>query len=216
MPVTMIRTSAFLPLILPHCPECPDFVAETQARLAAIEFCERSRAWRHLTTVPLVASEGVLVAPEAAAIHEIEYARFNGRKLTPVQFSTISTIAQGVPEYVTQVSPGAVTVSPFIEPGDLEVSLFLKPMASSEFGTLADDPLADRFNVVPDFLVSVHGGAIALGALARILSIPRQPWTVYINALKYEARFNEKLGASFRANMRGQQRAPVRTSSRWF
>lgn len=217
MPVTMVDTKAFLPLILPNCPECPDFVAEAQARFAAIEFCERSRAWRHLTTVPVIEgeAEGVIVAPDTAAIHEIEFAEFDGKPLTPVQFSTFDRLAEGRPRYVTQASPNTVMVSPFAA-GSLEISLFLKPLASSQFGTVAGNPLADRFNVVPDFLVSVHGTAIAYGALSRILAIPREAWTDGAEALRYGALFENKLNGAFRANMRGQQRAPIRTKTAWF
>lgn len=218
MPVTMKRTSAFLPLILPFCPECPDFLAEQHARFAAIEFCERSRAWRHLTTVTIQtgsAGTGVMVAPDTAAIHEIEFAEIDGRKLTPVQFSSIDNAAEGQAEYITQTAPGEVRVVPF-EPGSLKISMFLKPLTGSQYGTDAASPMFDRFNVVPDFLVDMHGHTIAAGALAKLLSIPREPWTDEKKALQYEARFREKLDSAFRWNMRGQQRAPQRVKPRWF
>ena len=59
-------------------------------------------------------------------------------------------------------------------------------------------------------------GLVAAGALAALLSIPDEPWTDKSEALKYEARFREALDSAFRWNMRGQQRAPQRTSARWF
>lgn len=216
MPIPMARTRDFLPLILPFCPTCPDFIAEQQARFAAIEFCERSRAWRHITTVELTSATGVPVAPDTAAIHEIEFANFNGSPLTPVQFSTIEASSVGIPRYVTQVAPHAVTVAPYAEPGTLEISLFLKPLSSSQYSTDADDPLFDRFNVVPQFMVDIHGAAIAEGALAKILSIPDEPWTDKRKAAAHDERFRERLDASFRWNMRGQQRAPIRTVFRDF
>jgi hypothetical protein len=218
MPITMRPTADFLPLILPFCPECPNFVVEQQARFAAIEFCERARAWRNVTTVAMIeasAGNAVLVAPPEAAIHEIEFAEWDGKKLKPVQFSELVDVPLGRPEYITQVSPGEVQVTPF-EPGTLRISVFLKPRASSEFGTDAARPLFDRFNVVPDFLISIHGSAIAAGALARILAIPREPWTDERKAAEYEMRFREKLDSAFRQNMRGQQRAPIRTKAVWF
>lgn len=218
MPVTMKRTAAFLPLILPFCPECPEFLAEQHARFAAIEFCERSRAWRHLTTVALPegsAGTGVMVAPDTAAIHEIEFAEVNGKPLRPIQFSTMEDAPEGRPEYVTQTAPNEVRITPF-EPGVLRISVFLKPLTGSEYGTDPVSPLFDRFNVVPDFLVDIHGHVIASGALSKLLSIPGEPWTDKKTALQYEARFREKLDSAFRWNMRGQQRAPQRVASRWF
>ena len=218
MPVTMKRAAEFLPLILPFCPECPDFLAEQHARFAAIEFCERSRAWRHVVTVTLAAGSaglGVMVAPEGAAIHEIEFAEMDGRKLTPIQFSTIEAAPEGQAEYVTQISPREVMVTPF-EPGTLRISVFLKPLTGGQYGTDAARPLFDRFNMVPDFLVDMHGHTIAAGALAKLLSIPNEPWTHEKKAMLYDARFREKLDGAFRWNMRGQQRAPTRSKARWF
>ncbi|MDP0928506.1 hypothetical protein Q0601_15070 [Paracoccus onubensis] len=215
MAVVMKRTAEFLPLILPHCPQCPDFLAEQMARFAAIQFCERSRAWRHITTVDMVAPEGTPVAPDTAAIHEIEFAKWNGVKLTAVQFSTIESGEQGRPEYITQVAPNEVTISPF-EPGELEISLFLKPLTASEYGVNASDPLFDRFNVVPEFFIKIHGHTIAAGALAEILSIKDEPWTDHREAARYRDQFEGRCDTAFRWNMRGQQRAPIRTKFRDF
>lgn len=211
MAIVMKRTAGFLPLILPHCPECPNMIAEQQARLAAITFCERSRAWRHVTTVEMTDAEGTPVAPDTAAIYEIEFAEFNGDPLTPVQFSTIEENKSGSPQYITQVAPNAVTVSPFI-PGTLRISVFLKPLTDSEYGTAdPNDPLFDRYNVVPEFFIKNHGNTIAAGALAEILSIPNEPWTNHAEAARYRAEFELRLRNAFRWNMRGQQRAPIRT-----
>ncbi len=156
-----------------------------------------------------------MVAPDTAAIHEIEFAEINGRKLTPVQFSTIDGTGAGQADYITQTAPGEVRVVPF-EPGTLKVSVFLKPLTASQYGTDAARPLFDRYNVVPDFLVDMHGHTIAAGALAKLLSIRNEPWSDAKEALRYEARFREKLDSAFRWNMRGQQRAPQRVKPRWF
>ena len=216
MAVTMKRTAEFLPLIMPHCPQCPDFLAEQQARFAAIRFCERSRAWRHITTVDMISEVGTPVAPDTAAIHEIEFAKWNGKSLTPVQFSTIDSGKSGIPEYITQVAPNEVTISPF-EPGELEISLFLKPLTASEYGTAdPSDPLFDRYNVVPEFFIKIHGHTIAAGALGEILSIPDEPWTDHREAQRYRMEFETRCDTAFRWNMRGQQRAPIRTIYRDF
>ena len=243
--VSLVRTSALLPLITPYAPTCPDFIAEQHVRLAAITLAERSRAWRHVVTanispgwstiltatvggqeVELLFTQGgqdhIATAgadetvqlsdmrPSAAVIHEIEFAEFDGQPLTPMQFSTARGEAQGRPRYITQVAPNTVRVMPFAS-GKLEMSLFLKPASGVEYGTDPADPLADRFNVIPDFFISLHGNALAAGALARILSIPDSPWTDMQNAARYDMIFRENLNGAFRANMRGQQRAKIRT-----
>lgn len=256
MSVKMVRTSAFLPLIMPFVPTCPAFIAEQQVRFAAIRLAERSRAWRHLAEVEITSdgicipmlsgeiggmgldyvsgesefdliftvgggyecgSEGdpMLFPPSPAVIHEIEFAEFNGKRLTPVQFSTMSSVTAGPPEYITQVAPNIVTLLPF-SPGALRVSMFLKPAADSEFGSDPLDPMFDRFNVVPDFFQTIHGRVIAAGALAQIFAIEDEPWSNETKARDYQKTFTEGLDSSFRWNMRGQQRAPTRTKYRDF
>ena len=62
------RLQTLFPLILPKAPGCPGVTAAQQARLAAIEFCERSRCWREITTVTVdAAGEAALVAPPEQA-----------------------------------------------------------------------------------------------------------------------------------------------------
>lgn len=145
-----------------------------------------------------------------AAIHEIEFAEFNGAKLTPVQFTSMNAARSGRPEYITQVSPGIVSLLPF-NAGQLSMSVFLKPVADSEYGTDPQNPLFDRFNVIPEHFVTLHGTTLAAGALSRILSIPGEPWSDDKKAMLYRAEFENKLNSAFRWNMRGQQRAPIRT-----
>ncbi|MDB6179003.1 hypothetical protein PAF17_16040 [Paracoccus sp. Z330] len=209
---TMVSTRELLPLIAPFAPTCPDFITAQQARFAAIEFCERSRAWRHVVTTTVTDREMTPVVPDTATIHEIEFAEWGESrdKLTPVQFSTIKGDIEGRPHYVTQVNPHAITVSPF-EEGEIRISMFLKPLSATEYGSDPANPLEDRFNVIPDFFVSIHGSTLAAGTLARILSIPDEPWTNPQEAQRYWMIFQDKLNQSFRANMRGQQRAPIRT-----
>ena len=48
-----IQLTKFLPMVLPHVPECPHGVATFNLRLAAIEFCERTLCWRHLAKVTI-------------------------------------------------------------------------------------------------------------------------------------------------------------------
>jgi hypothetical protein len=244
MPVTLRRTTDFLPLIMPYCATCPEFLAEQMVRLAAIDFAERSRAWRHVITAQVQAGTPEVVLsgsvgsqmfnmlfmwggpaePVAnlsstaalATIHEFEFAEFDGAKLEPMQFSTMDRVEEGNPRFVTQIRPGVVAIWPIGRTGTLRMSLFLKPSAQSQYGTDLTRPLFDRYNVVPDFFLSIHGATIAAGALERILSIPDEVWTDHKAAAKFGLTYREKVDASFRANMRGQQRAPIRTKASFF
>lgn len=216
MPVELVSTKQLLHLVAPFAPTCPAFVAEQQIRMAAIEIAEVSRAWRHVTTVTTATANLEMAAPENTAIHEIELAEFDGVPLKPVQFSTFSDRGEGFPAYIAQSAPGSVTLTPFRAGGRLHLSLFLKPRADSLIGTNPADPFEDAYNVLPDFFVSLFGSTIAQGALARIFSIPDEPWTNPGMAGFYHGEFVRKRDAMFRAHLRGQQRAKIRTKFRDF
>ncbi|MCG6112867.1 MAG: hypothetical protein MEQ74_11885 [Paracoccus sp.] len=213
MAVPLVSTAALLPQIAPFAPTCPAFVAEQQIRMAAIELAEVSRSWRHVTTISAVAEDETLVAPPFTAIHEIEFAEFDGQPLTPVQFSTFDHGGQGKPKHISQKSPGGVCLSPFM-PGSLRISMFLKPRADNAMGGNPDKPFEDAHNVIPDFFVWLHGSTLAAGALARIFAIPDEPWTDEGRAAFYNNEFIRKRDSTFRANIRGQQRAKLRTPFR--
>ena len=215
MAVQTVQLIDFLPMVLPHAPGVPEPVAEFNLRLAAIEFCERTRCWRHILTRTINGQINNLIAPAYAAIHEFEHASWNGEPLQPVQFSDVAqedmTADQGQPKYITQVAPDSVMLYPPVTTGTLTVSVFLKARGGQEFGGNPDDPLEDAYNVVPKFLHAQHGEPIAYGALARILAIPQQQFTDPKMAAHYADRFRAAMDAKFSANMRGQQRAPRRT-----
>lgn len=211
--------SDFLPLVLPHATDCPRPVAEQYLRLAAIEWCERTRCWRHIETTTLAANGQAIVAPDYATIFEIETAEFidgndNAVPLTPTQFSSIgptdaATANAGAPVYITQVSPNTISVIPFAA-GDVKLSLFLKPRSGTEYGTNPADPLQDRFNVVPEHIFIQNAEAIAEGALARLLAIKGAAWNDPNLAAFYFQRFEAACNRAFRSEVRGQQRAPAR------
>ena len=224
---TPIRLTDFLPYVLPNAPGAPDIVAEKYIRMAATEFCERTRCWRKISTVALTDENTVaLVAPYYAAIHAIEYASFFSDSvaktpLTPTQYSDLadrqhaSLETEGTPRYVTQVTPNTVTVFP-LAAGTLEVSLFLKPRMGQSFGQgTADDPMQDDFNQVPDFLLTQWGEAIACGALSKMLMQPQTRWHDPAKAGYYLQKFERACDTHFSTNITGQQRAARRTRFRF-
>jgi hypothetical protein len=215
MTVTVSLTH-FLPLVLPHAPECPPAIATFNLRLAAIEFCERTLCWRHLSTVTLNADGQALSAPPYAAIHRIESAVFDGEtKLEPLQFSdvdekTFENTAGTPPKYITQAKYNTVRVLPF-KTGTLALSLFLKPVNGTEMALDDDGIVTDAYDVVPDFIYKMHAEQIAAGALARLLAQPGKPWSDMNAAMLYGQRFNAVMDQHFSVSLTGQQRARRRT-----
>lgn len=224
---TTVRLSEFLPYVLPHAPGCPGIVAETYLRLAAIEFCERTRCWRKISEFQLSEDRTIAIAaPSYASIHEIEYASFSSENapktpLIPTQYSDIGERyrgyleQEGPPRYVTQVNPDSVTVFP-LAPGTLEVSMFLKPRMGETFSaSSADDPIQGEYNIAPDFLLTQWGQQIAWGALSKVLMQPQTRWTDPQAAGFYLQKFERACDRNFSHGIRGQQRAPRRTRIRF-
>lgn len=222
---SMIPITAFMPLVLPFAPTVPEPVAEQMIRLAAIEFCERTRCWRHIANRRIDAFNGgtasgtIRVLPPYATIFEFEFAYFNGEKLEPLQFSDIDVPSDdegpeiGVPRYITQTEPNSVRMIPLPEEsGSLHLSMFLKPIAMDEWeGSAYDRADDDDLNVLPDFLLTQQGETIQHGALARILAIPGQSYTDPSRSEFYRLSFASRLDTRFATNVMGQHKAQPRT-----
>lgn len=223
----LIPITAFMPLVLTFAPTVPEPVAEQMIRLAAVEFCERTRCWRYMFTRRIGGLEEeacpapgpVRLFPPYATIFEFEFAYFNGAKLAPMQYSDIDILpddsdpVSGPPTHITQAAPGQIALIPRPDAsGSLNVSAFLKPVASDEWsGSTYDMQEDDDLNVLPDFLLTQHGEAIQFGALARILAIPGQAYTDPARSEFYRLAFAAKLDSGFQINLRGQQRTPPRS-----
>lgn len=212
--------SAFLPYVLPKAPHCAEPYAEFQLRMAAIDFCERTRCWRHMLTVTVSSTNRTLVAPANTTIHEFEEVRHNGLLLTPTQYTDAEppeltgVTRAGAPQYVSQAEPGVVSIFPY-QAGTLKLSVFLKPRHGQAYGADPLDPLRDAFNVVPEFMLAQHAETLAAGALARILSTPNEPFTDPAAASAYAMLFDQRASSHFSRNIRGQERAPIRTKPQW-
>jgi len=184
-------------------------------RLAAIEFCERTRCWRYINTQTLTANGPEMSVPAYATIHEIESAFLDDTELTPTQFSDVSyddltdAGTDGPARYVTQISPNTVSIYPF-EAGDLRLTVFLKPRSGSESGGYEFDPLQEKYNVVPEFMFLQHAEDLMHGALARILELPAQSYTDMAKAQAHKLEFERRISQKFSTNIRGQQRMPMR------
>lgn len=211
----------FFPMILSNATGCPEPLAEQELRLAAVEFCERTRCWRQIIRRQLTRADLNMVAPVYATIHEIETASWNGIPLDPVQFSMVQNDLEGdtdtgIPAYITQDNPGSVTLFPF-SPGLLVLSVFLKPKVADDTASLsAYTEGADDINVLPEFLLVQHGESLAAGALARILSKPNQPFTDPNRAMEARGTFERAINSHFARNIKGQHRAPPRSKPHHF
>ncbi|MED5545699.1 MAG: hypothetical protein VYD90_10655 [Pseudomonadota bacterium] len=192
----------FLPFVRPYAPAVPEPVAEAQVRNAAREFCEATKCWRIIDTIPVRGDEiEVLCVPPQATLHELERAIFNKVQLAPIAADQVDPEEEGDPHSIFQIQPNTVSITPRGASGFLTVSMFLKPSQDAE--------------VLPAFLLDQWGEAIGHGALARILELPNQPYTDPNAAMRHRALFERAKDSNFNASVRGQQRAPRRSRSRF-
>ena len=219
-PTMTAKTADLLPYILPIAPTVPLPYAEFQARLATIEFCERTRCWRQIITTSLSNKGRAIIASPNSTIHEFEEASLDGVDLIPSQFTEAEPEEvtgrqnKGQARYITQVNPGEVAVFP-VQQGKLRVSCFLKPRHGQDIGVNQANPLEDSFNALPAFMITQYASALASGALERILGTPKQDFTDLKMAAYHRSLFEAACNSHFSANMRGQQRAPMRVKPRW-
>lgn len=215
MPTTMTPLNTFLPLVVPLAVGCPNVVAAQNLRLSAIEFCERTLCWRELLTQTIVAGDVVVVTPDYACIHKIEFAEFNGDRLTPVAYTDFTrdeADMAGTPQYITQQTPQSVQPFPG-GAGTIKVSAFLKPVNGTAFGVNGAGPMDNYYDQVPLFMYQQHAETIARGALARILDQKKQPYSDPRSAEKYRILFEQMAPHGGAGSVSGQQRAPIRTKT---
>lgn len=219
MATRLIPLSQFYTYVRTHIDDVPDPLIGQNLRLSAIEFSERTKAWRHITSVELRRAEQAVVVPFAASIFQFETVTFNddvtlqATQYTDFEHSEFSETAQ--PRYVTQVSPGKLSVVPFRE-GKLHVSCFLRPLHGSEFDLDDAGNAMDIYDVVPDFFLYQHAETIAAGALHRLFMMPRKPFTDDARAAFYLGRFNQGCDTHFASDVEGQHNAPMRAQPDWF
>lgn len=204
----MPRIDDLLPLIAPYAPAAPKPAMRNALRMAAIEFCERTSCWRdRLTSVIDAGPSHELYDPQFSAIHRIETAWIDDRELKPRYFGEFSPDelrAEGGACWITQIDTTVVSVVPN-QAGTLVLDVILKPALSG-----------DRFeDETPGVFILQYPRQIAVGALARLLSIPGQSWTNFVEAEKNEAKFERECRRNANAHHNGMHRPPKRVRPRF-
>lgn len=209
-----------LPHVLPYAPGCPEVLAVQKLRLAAIDLCERTECWRHVLDMTLTAQGQAIPFPDYATIHRIEHATFNGEDLTPIEYTEVDPtyLADDAPEenpcYITQTETDTLSIIPYRN-GTVSLSMFLKPRSGTEYGRVPEDPMHDYLNQIPEFMFTQHAETIAFGALWRILTIPKQPFSDPSTAAFYNGEFMRRASSKSTSGMAGQQKARLRTTPSW-
>jgi hypothetical protein len=199
--------SAWYDAILPDVPGCPAGAADYAIKRAAIDFCDRSCAWRKaLPAIDSVAStageNGEYTLPAAGTgqvVAKLIECRWIGSALTfkrPDELQDIynptdwRTVTGPTPQYFTQETPNKVRLVP--APSSSTVGAIN--------GLWAAVRPADTATGIDDDVGSEYHQAIVDGAKARLFESPDKPYTNPQLAQTYQALFDSEIGnAAFRA-----------------
>lgn len=182
----MASYSSLVKEVLPYVPLCPDLLVERNLRSAAIEFCERSKAYI-LDMDPFTTTSGVYEydfdIPTGTEVHQILYMTYDGQDMDPISPRSLELNypdwrdKSGNPHVYLQKTPTTFWVVP-VPSGSKEViaSVALKPSRTS--------------NSIDTTVSNQYRDAIIYGALYRLLRIPNREWTEIGSAQEYLYQFN--------------------------
>ena len=208
----MSSLDTFLGHIRPWAPGVPDPTAYKSIRLAAIEFCERTRLWKFEDDYDVTVDDcnSGIFTPNGSVLHDIEIVLFNGQELKPSTTRDLDRrehgwrtgeLGGGLPKYYTQIDQSTLRIVPAME-GHVYLCLRLKPTQD------ATD--------LPEFISREYTEVIAWGALGRLLTIPGQSYSNPDLAQYYSQKFIDKIDRLNTKGVTGQQNAPKRTRASFF
>ena len=190
--MTMLTFDTLVRDIILYAPHCPEMVALHAAKMTTIDFCRRTQWWKYTSDpVDLTAAEANydVEVPNGTEPITVVAAWYNDRPLWPMGFSTRNRFQfrnlsthNGSPQAFAHDNPLQLTLMPVPkadEAGALVMTVAIQPKRSS---TGADRDMMERFF---DALVN--------GSLARVLSIPNQPFTSPDTALLREKLYREEV-----------------------
>ena len=199
----MVELADFLPYILPHAQSAPHPAIYQNLRSAAIEFCRSTRSWRHAAVFPVLDDTNIVVPlPIGANLFEVDKAWLGTRQLDPLPYADVDLDREpGLAQFLSCVTGNEFVLSP-PESGDLRMTMFLEPARDVE--------------ELPDYLYHDHAETLAHGALAKLLILPNQPYTNPAMAGNFAALYQMAVDRLFSNNVRGKQRAPLRSRASFY
>lgn len=207
--------SAWYDAVVPQAPGCPIAVVDYQIKRAAIEFCDKSGAWRKaVPDIDSVANTGEYSLPAVATgvkVVKLLECRFLGQALKPKRPDELEALYSpnewraltGPPLYFVQETPNMVRLVP---------APTVTTVGAIE-GMWASVRPTDVATGIEDATGSEYHQEIADGALKNIYAIPQKPYSNATLAGTYYALFHSHIGnAAYRA-FRGNSKTGSRTET---
>lgn len=203
----------FAPYVLPYAPGCPDAVMEHHVRQAAIEFCRSTFVWQ--ANLAPITGDGAstvfaLTMPTGALACKLLRVVINVAGYQPQSIDVVTPEIGAERIRDDDLRPCAFT-------GDLSglVVWPAQPATASIVPTVALRP-SQAAAVFPDVVFNQYVNDIAAGALAGLLSVPKQDWTDMQAAAIKASQFNSRKATVARIVERGAAKSGRRSALRWF
>lgn len=162
--------------VIMHAPHCPEPVAEYAVKMTTIDFCNRTHWWKYTSdTIDLVADENTyqVEVPNGTEPISVVAAWYSDRPLWPMGFSTHQRFQPvrpearpGPPVVFTNENPLELVLLPTPKDSEVGALVMMSAIRPKRSATAADKDMMERWYE-----------AIMHGALARVYSIPNQPFT---------------------------------------
>lgn len=185
----MVALSAWYNDILPYASGLtPGNNVDWAIKAAAVEFCERSRAIQTDHTINVVGGTHTYTIPSPAVV-QIEAALFMGEDIDP------TTVREQTARNVLWRSE-AGRVDWYLRPAEQTIRLVRIPSASVTGGlvvTVSTEPDMAAATL-DDELYNTHRVVIAEGALSKLLSQQKRPWSDAVRGREREMTFGQLIG----------------------
>lgn len=186
--------SEFYDYVKPHVPGADNALVDLHLREAAIEFYERSQAWRwthpQIVTTALTANYPfVPLGSGETEVHVINYAEFNGE---PINVDTSEfqnrysdwRNLEAQPEFAIADQTDVILVPIPIADGTIDnMIVSLKPTPAST-------------GIFDDLQYNDYRTSIVHGVLYRLMMLPKKPFTNYQVAADHLVDFNSGINAA--------------------
>lgn len=192
-----------MPKILPHAIQCTEGFALDHLRDAVIRACERARLWVVDDEFDMGCdTDNLIVAPKGSQLYQIDRVFIGGSTMQAITSQQMYGMRDdchpgGRPHYFAQADSDSIAIFPVQRGARIRVRAYLIPTADA---TRAPKVVLDR-----------HREMLVNGALARILSVPAQPFTNVELAAYRDNLFERRLDEISREYVTGIQRGPLRT-----
>ncbi len=197
--------------VFPSVPDCPEGIVKQAVRRSIADFCRFTYIWREDTTAAATSTDGDYLISTTPSLNNVSILTLlyvlgvdsdgNKTKIFPETSAAHSVAASftGGRYNFRLVRPDLVRLNPVPDtlPASLELSaVYIPNNAQNDYD-------------LPDDLANIYSDAIADGALARIMGIPKKPYSDTASARRHKQDYMRELQLARSATLRQNTQAQL-------